>query len=265
MEIFGLFINLTTSKPNIDMENNTPEFELKKLEFEKSLQLRNYEIDNFWKRGWFFGFLLIAVLTGYFGLKKDHASYCIIVSFLGLLISFFQSLMNRGSKYWQERWENKTKHKESILRVDITKTKKFDETERYYLDAGILAKNENIFTVARRISVSKITILVWDIITFFWFALWFHDGNFHLCKSHSFYYCVRWNVVAFHIFIISYIIIFFWLSGPARKKWYHILRKDGGKVYEPLMKEKGRGKKQPDNIRNPYFEDSEKYVKNDFR
>jgi hypothetical protein len=233
-------------------------FELKKLQFEKSLLLRNYEIDNFWKRGWFFGALLLAVLTGYFGLKKDHPSYCIIISFLGVLISLFQSLMNRGSKYWQERWESKTKHQESILGVDITKTKKFKQNERYYLDAGILAKNENFFVVARRFSVSKLTILVWDVITLFWLALWWHDWDFHLYPLRSFYKNVRWDVLIFHSIVLIYIGLFFFMRGPKNFKKLH-----GGKVYEPFLKDKTAGEKPPVNVHNPYFDDSEKYIKNE--
>ena len=34
------------------MEEN--ELALKRLEFEKSLDQRKFEIENFWKRGWFF-------------------------------------------------------------------------------------------------------------------------------------------------------------------------------------------------------------------
>lgn len=228
------------------------QFELDKLQLEKSLLLRNYEIDNFWKRGWFFGALLLAILTGYFGLKKDHPNYCIIISFLGILISLFQSLMNRGSKYWQERWEIKTKHQESVLGVDITKTKQFGQNERYYLDAGILAKNENWFVVARRFSVSKLTFLVWDIITLFWAALWLHDCNFNLS------YKMRWDVAIFHAVIIVYIGFFFFSPGPRKPR-----NSRGGKVYERFLKNKNAGSAPPPNIHNPYFEDSEKYIKND--
>jgi len=89
-----------------------------------------------------------------------------------MLVSFFQGLMNRGSKYWQERWENKTKHRESVLGIDLTNAKLYGGTEKYYLDAGTLAKGENHFTRAARYSVSKLTILIWDLITISWFFLW---------------------------------------------------------------------------------------------
>jgi hypothetical protein len=159
------------------IESRKFEFELKKLEFEKSLELRNFEIEHFWKRGWFFGALLLAIATGYFKLNADIPEYCIYMSFLGFLVTLSQSLMNRGSKYWQERWENKTKNKESVLGIDVTKTRQFHNTEKYLIDITTLAKDENVLTLARRFSVSKLTFLVWDILAIFWFFLWLKDWH----------------------------------------------------------------------------------------
>ena len=104
-----------------------------KFEFEKSLELRNFEISLFWKRSWFFGALLLAAISGYWGIcsqaKPLIAPVCI--SFLIMLISLSQSLMSRGSKYWQERWEYKTKNRESKLGIDVTKTERYNGKERY--------------------------------------------------------------------------------------------------------------------------------------
>ena len=43
------------------------EFELLKLEFDKCLDQRRFEIENFWKRGWFFGALILAIATAVIG------------------------------------------------------------------------------------------------------------------------------------------------------------------------------------------------------
>jgi len=158
--------------------------------------------------------------------------------FVGLLVSCFQSLMNRGSKYWQERWESKTKNSESILTVDVTKTQKYAKNERYYLDAGILGKNENLFTKARRFSVSKLTILVWDIVTISSFFLWLNSCHFGTTSN------IRWNAIFFHVLILIYILIFF----------------RNGKVYEPLVKRKSS---DPNNCQNQYCLDHERYCNNE--
>lgn len=210
------------------------EIDLKKLGFEKSLDQRKFEIENFWKRGWFFGALLVLLATGYFKLIVDKEEYCIYIAFVGFLVSFFQSLMNRGSKYWQERWESKTKNSESILKIDLTKTQKYAKDEKYYLDAGILGKNENPFTKARRFSVSKLTILVWDIVTISSFFLWLNSCHFDTTSN------IRWNAIFFHAVILIYIIVFFY----------------NGKVYEPLTKKKGH---HPNISQNQYYLDNERY------
>lgn len=222
-----------------DETKGSREFELKKLEFEKSLDQRNFEIDNFWKRGWFFGALLVVLATGYFKLIVEKEEYCIYISFLGFLVSFFQAYMNRGSKYWQERWENKTKNRESVLNIDVTKTKRYAENEKYYLDAGTLAKRENFFTVARRFSVSKLTFLIWDIVTISWFLLWIDSCHFDFSIS------IRRDAAIFHAVIILYIFVFFW----------------NGKVYERFTKEKGSYPAK--NFRQPHYDDSESYYRNE--
>ena len=121
---------------NRKYEKEQREFELLKLEFKKCLDQRKFEIDNFWKRGWFFGALVLAVGTAYFQAKDGDLLYRTYIASLGFLLSLFQGLMNRGSKYWQERWEAKTKRRESLLHIDVTKTKQFLEKEKYFLDAG---------------------------------------------------------------------------------------------------------------------------------
>jgi len=222
----------------------TQKFELQKLQFEKSFQQRNFEIDNFWKRAWFFGALLLAIATAYFEAVKNEKQLAIYISFLGLLVSFFQGLMNRGSKYWQERWENKTKNFESALEIDVTKTKRYKEKEKYYLDAGILAKGENLFSRASRYSVSKLTILIWDIITLYWLMLWI--SNWGLNPQNAFFNCmIKYKIWLSHFLIIGYIIIF----------WFN------GKVHQPLLKAKNLN---PQRIIEPYFTHSEKYVKNSY-
>lgn len=231
-------------------------FELRKLEFETSIALRNFEIDNFWKRGWFFGALVVLLAGGYYQLNQEYSIY---LAFLGLLVSFFQTLMNRGSKYWHERWENKTKNRESILGIDVTLTKKYNAKERYYIDAGILAKNENGLTVARRISVSKLTFLIWDILTISWLFLWLKSWEFNFRAS------IRWETVIYHAAIILYILcFFFWKPNPKRKikrkSWYSFIKKGGGKVCEGFKTDDNMGK--PENVREPFFTDSESYYTN---
>jgi hypothetical protein len=211
--------------------------EIEKLEYEKSLSLRNFEIDNFWKRGYFFGALLVALITGYIVLTNSEAGsnkdYCIYISFIGFFVSLAQTLMNRGSKYWQERYEFKTKNLESNLKIDVTKMSRYDGNEKYYLDSCILDKEqENILTRSARFSVTKLTFLVWDVITISWLLIWIKD-----CKLKYSFWCYN-EIVVFHVTIILYTICFF----------------INGSVYQPFTKTKNAVSKKE------YLKDSEKYI-----
>jgi hypothetical protein len=198
--------------------------EKEKLEFEQSLGLRNFEISNFWKRSWFFGALLIAIASGYLEIcsQRNPQIPPICISFLIMLISLSQSLMGRGSKYWQERWEYKTKNRESKLKIDITKTENYNGKEQDYLNQCIIDKNEICITMAQRFSVSKLTFLVWDIIFIFCLLLWLNDLSNTLEMSFFQNIDTVWKIIIFHLIIGVYIFVFF-------------LK---GKVYENIKKEK---------------------------
>ncbi len=193
-----------------------------KLEFENCIKLRNFEIDNFWKRSWFFGALIIALYTLYFKLSGDiYQSYKIYVSFIIVAVTICQSLINRGSKYWQERWEFKTKNKESQLGIDVTLTEGYSKNEKSLIEHCIRQKDENIFSSARRFSVSKLTILVCDIIAISSIFIWLNEVIKLLnIKLFWDFLITHWKIVLFHLGIMLYI-FFFWFNG---------------KVWEPLSK-----------------------------
>ena len=72
--------------------------------YSKILDLRKFEIENFWKRTLFFWGTLAIVLIGYFQ-GGVEIRYLIFISLIGVLYSLIFSLSIRGSKYWQEHWE----------------------------------------------------------------------------------------------------------------------------------------------------------------
>ncbi|MCL2327376.1 MAG: hypothetical protein FWC39_02555 [Bacteroidetes bacterium] len=184
--------------------------EKEKIEFEESLALRNLELNLFWQRSWFFGALLLAVVSGYFvNIEKGPFVPPICVSFLLVLISLFQSLMNRGSKYWQERWKHYTQDIEKSIRINVLKTEMPNSKERKKIDKDITDKKENFLTKSRKFSVSKLTILVWDIICLCSFMLWGHD-IFRIFSSPNIdcYFTVK--IVGFHLIIGIYIFLFWW-------------------------------------------------------
>lgn len=221
--------------------------EKQRLEFEKALESRQFEIRNFWSRGWFFGALILASIAGYYEnstlITPIFPPVCI--SFLIAIFSLFQTLMNRGSKYWQERWEYITKNRESVLDIDVTKIMKYQNSEKYYIDRSILSKGESWLTRGQRFSVSKLTFLVWDIIFLSSCFCWINDvlKIIDFCDP-NWDYTIK--IIIFQIVICVYIIMFW-------KK---------GRVYENLKNTK-KGILE-NTIENEYKSDCENYINNKF-
>lgn len=219
--------------------------EKQKIEFEKALESRQFEISNFWSRGWFFGALILALIAGYYeNSKLENLIFPpVCISFLIVIFSLFQTLMNRGSKYWQERWEYITKNRESVLGIDVTKTMKYNNSERYYIDRSILSKGESWLTRGQRFSVSKLAFMVWDIIFLSSLMCWIND----VINTTSFSNIDRkltLQIIIFHLVLIAYI-FYFW------KKGY---------VFDDIRKTEI--KRLENSQENEYKEDCEKYVTN---
>jgi hypothetical protein len=238
------------------MSNEEKElYSKQKIEFESAITQRNFEIDLFWKRSWFFGVLVIAEIAAYYKVKADHHSLLpVLISFITCFTMFAQCLMNRGSKYWQERWEYITMNREAALKIDLTRLKKFENdslndwllkkydynnrNEWFFIEASILSKGENQFTLSRRFSVSKITFLVWDVIFICSFLCWLNESYNLISLRPDWFLTVKFGF--FYFFIFGYILLF----------WYK------GKVYEPFKKEFLEMKKEEiQEIEDKYLKD----------
>lgn len=77
-----------------------------------ALDIRKFEIDLYWKRATYFWAFIGATLAGYgavqaassLGAVKTDLS--VVLSCLGIVFSFGWFCVNKGSKHWQENWEN---------------------------------------------------------------------------------------------------------------------------------------------------------------
>lgn len=175
--------------------------------YDKILELRKFEIENFWKRTLFFWGTIAIVLAGYFGSKVDE-KYLIFISLIGLLYNVIFSLSVRGSKYWQEHWETMAVIYENELDFDLFKS----ET------SNLIYKNSKHFTTSPyRFSVSKLTMLLSDLTVILWFLLWLKDLFNSLDKNFIFFqfeYCSKPHfftiyVIIVHILLIGYFRYFF--------------------------------------------------------
>lgn len=90
-----------------------PEPKKTEAALQHALDIRKFEIGLYWQRATYFWALIAAAFAGYFAilaaehmLPADRAFNAFVIACLGLIFSLAWFLANRGSKYWQENWEN---------------------------------------------------------------------------------------------------------------------------------------------------------------
>jgi hypothetical protein len=125
--------------------------------FDVSVQIRNMEIDLFWKRSLFFWGFISSAFIGYAALRQPILRS--LLACFGMVCSIAWTLVNRGSKYWQESWETK------VERYEIPVT-------------GVLFAHEEApqsykgcWLRGRKYSVSKIAIALSDYVSILWTSL----------------------------------------------------------------------------------------------
>lgn len=78
---------------------------------EHAMDIREFEIDLYWKRATYFWTFIGASLAGYAAVQAsstipDKSDLSVMLSCLGIVLSFGWFCVNCGSKQWQENWEN---------------------------------------------------------------------------------------------------------------------------------------------------------------
>ncbi|OQW37784.1 MAG: hypothetical protein A4E19_12225 [Nitrospira sp. SG-bin1] len=127
--------------------------------FDLAVQIRNFEIELFWKRSLFFWGFIASAFVGYAALRKSSPELGILIACFGMVCSLAWTLLNRGSKYWQENWETKVER----LEPEVT-GKLFAEEEAIQFHKGWWLR-------ARTYSVSKLVIALSDYVFLLWFVL----------------------------------------------------------------------------------------------
>src|SRR6266478_1199459 len=85
-----------------------------KVAFEKAWEIRNFEIEMYWKRASYFWAFIARAFVGYFALvsssnyrlqdRFNHAEVFFVIC-IGFILSVAWLLTNIGSKSWQRHWE----------------------------------------------------------------------------------------------------------------------------------------------------------------
>ena len=90
--------------------------------YDTAADIRKFEIELFWKRATFFWAFITAIYVSYFQVltlihKCEHGYISLVIlAALGLFFCFSWLLSSKGSKHWQENWEEHL----NILEDEIT-------------------------------------------------------------------------------------------------------------------------------------------------
>lgn len=149
-------------------ETSDPGSKILKAAFEQVSDIRKFEIELYWKRATYFWALIAVAFAGYFSILASEAMpnkffLALIVSCVGFVFTFAWFLSSRGSKYWQENWENHLDLLENNVTGPLYKT--LLERPRHINAA------EKYITGPLSVSVSKINQWVSVFVVFSWFSL----------------------------------------------------------------------------------------------
>lgn len=149
-------------------EANKKDSIILKEAFKQVSDIRKFEIELYWKRATYFWALIAVAFAGYFSiLSSEHMPsklfLSLVVSCIGFVFTFAWFLSSRGSKYWQENWENHLDLLEEKITGPLYKTLLERPKHENLIDSFI--------TGPLSISVSKINQWVSVFIIFSWGVL----------------------------------------------------------------------------------------------
>ena len=123
---------------------------------------RKFEIDMLWKRSLIYWGFIAASFVGYAATSRLSVNLSIVFSGFGFLCSVAWSAGNRGSKYWQEYWENKVVLFQNRVTGDIF-------IDHFPINNFILSQ-----FASRRMSVSKLLMGISDYTIMVWLVILIH-------------------------------------------------------------------------------------------
>jgi hypothetical protein len=139
---------------------------LREAAFKRACENRDFEIGNFWKRSLYFGGFIAIIFNGYVEVATGKSSGNIKPAYLdlylillGIIFSTAWILAIKGSKQWQENWEEHIDKLEDAITGPLYKTIYYNRTRLY--------------------SVSKICkVLVWIVfgVWIFLFLLYIYEN-----------------------------------------------------------------------------------------
>ncbi|TRX70719.1 hypothetical protein [Carboxylicivirga sp. M1479] len=148
---------------------------IRKESLKTALDTRKFEIDLYWKRATYFWAFIAATFAAFFVLlnsdKIDNYRFITIaVSVIGLFFSVGWYFVNRGSKHWQENWEEHVSYLERSIQGPLFGFVKTPVDKFYQLTKGY------------PLSVSKVNQILSLMMILFWLGGFVFSLNFTFSK-----------------------------------------------------------------------------------
>jgi SAM-dependent methyltransferase len=144
--------------------NSKESLDVTKKAFDIAHDNRKFEIEMLWKRSVFYWGFIAAAFVGYAASEKLNSIMSIIFCAFGFMCSVAWAAGNRGSKYWQEYWENKVVLFQNRITGDIF-------IDHFPLKPGFFSQFS-----ARRFSVSKLIMGISDFTILTWLTILFYKA-----------------------------------------------------------------------------------------
>lgn len=145
-----------------EVKRDVNALEIANKAFEIAHDNRKFEIDMLWKRSLIYWGFIAASFVGYATTVRLSVNLSIVFSGFGFLCSVAWSAGNRGSKYWQEYWENKVVLFQNRVTGDIF-------IDHFPVNNVILSQ-----FASRRMSVSKLLMGISDYTIMVWLVILIH-------------------------------------------------------------------------------------------
>jgi len=156
----------------------------------QSYEIRKFEIELYWKRATYFWTFIGTAFVAY-GVfynaqstvntqsNSEREFILVLIACVGLVFSVAWHCVNKGSKFWQENWENHVELLEDNVFGPLYKTRTQRPPDRKF---PLKDRIEDFFVAPSAFSVSKINQLVSTFMAIIWGMLLCHSVG-DLCIS----------------------------------------------------------------------------------
>lgn len=169
-----------------------------KYRYDACVKALQFELEQFWKRSLFFwGFIGAAFVA--FASSESHPSFQVAIASFGFVCSVVWTLVNRGSKFWYEDWEDKLKEAEIPVtgRLYGSPGSEKKVTDKWYSVEGFGKR----LWKGKRYSPSKLAVALSDYIAILWFCVLAYKFWLVLQGIHV----TGWRPVSKGVFVVLFV------------------------------------------------------------